>query len=462
MDETACPPSRSFDRAFSRTYAAWERFASGQDDASGVPLSIALSWHRCRDVYRIDPARARPDTVDGDAPTRPVHGRVLAELGALAKTLLVAGENRLVMVSDGGGAVVAAWGRGAAERRAPEAGLVPSSAWSEPVTGTNAIGTAIVQRRVCAVRGPEHWSPALHRWSCTGIAVNDPVTAAPLATLTVASWREMVAVRSIDLLLATGPLVTALQETASRHGRRIVEAFTDLERRTTGALVALDLTGRIVAANDAARRRGAVPGDYPVEPPMASREGIASLGSVIPDARDRAREDPAWRGAVSIWSAITDDVETYRVIPVIAGADPIAFLASTDDRAGRVDMLDRAVVASRGPREAPRRVPALGAGGQIVVLHPHEIRYARSDGHVVWLVTDQGPLRASVRGIDHVERDLAGAGFLRVHRCYLVNLGRVRDVVAVKDRLVLSTGIDDERVPVSRRHVPSVRHALGI
>jgi len=56
---------RSFDRAFSRTYAAWERFASGASDASDVPLTIALSWHRCRDDYRIDPTRGRPDPKGG-------------------------------------------------------------------------------------------------------------------------------------------------------------------------------------------------------------------------------------------------------------------------------------------------------------------------------------------------------------------------------------------------------------
>lgn len=464
MGEALRSPSCSFDRACSRTYAAWERFASGESDASGVPLSIALSWHRCRDVYRIDPTCARPEAVDGDSPARQAHGRVLAELGALAPALLAAGENRLVTVSDGAGAVLAAWGNGPAGRRAPDAGFVPTVAWSEPATGTNAIGTAIVQRRVCSVRGPEHWSSALHPWSCTGVAFSDPMTAAPLATLTVSSWKELVPVRPIDLLMATEPLTTALQENAARRGQRIVEAFTNLARRTSGALVALDLTGRIVAANSAARRRGAVPGEYALDRPTTSRHDIRSLGNVVPEVRDRARQDPTWRGTVSLWSALTDDDETYRVIPVVAGNDPIAFLACTDVRAGCGEPLDRPVTAQRGSATgAPRRVPAVGGGGQIVMLHPAEIRFARSDGHAVWLVTDQGPLRATVRGIEHVEQDLSGLGFLRVHRSYLVNVARIREVASAKDRLALTTAVgDDERIPVSRRYVAIVRHALGL
>jgi hypothetical protein len=463
MGAPACPASRSFDRAYSRTYAAWERFASGEGDASGVPLSIGLSWHRCRDLYRIDPTLAHPATVDGETAARQVHGRVLAELGALATSLLAAGENRLVTVSDGTGAVVAAWGRGPAGRRAPEVGLSPSVAWSEAATGTNAIGTAIVQRRVCSVRGPEHWGTALHQWSCTGVVLSDPVTATPLATLTVSSWREMVSLRPSDLLVATEPLVAALQETAARQGRRIVEAFADLERRISGALVALDLAGRIVAANPAARRRGAVPGQYAIEDPTTSRRDIRSIGHVIPDVRERARHDPEWRGTVSLWSALTDDDETYRVLPVFAGPDPIAFLACTDARAGGSDPLDGPAAGRARTPVTPRRVPALGTAGQIVMLHPSEIRYARSDGHAVWLVTDQGSLRATARGIEQVEKELADLGFLRVHRCYLVNVGRIRDVTPVKDRLVLSTSrIDDERVPVARRYVRAVRHTLGL
>lgn len=459
-------PERSFDRAFSRTYAAWERFASGASDASDVPLTIALSWHRCRDVYRIDPTRVCPGTVEdgGDDALAPgVHGGVLAELGALASSLAARTENRVATVTDGRGTVLAAWGAGPARRRAADAGLVPAVAWSEPVSGTNGIGTSIAARRVCSVRGPEHWSTVLHDWSCTGVSFCDPVTGAPLATLTLSSWREMEPIRPIDLLVATEPVAAVLQCAAARHGRRIAAAFDDLERRTSGALVALDLSGRIVAANSAARHRGAVPGEYAVERPTTARHGIRSLGHVAPEVRDRARDDPGWRGTVSLWSAVTEDDETYCVIPVVAGTEPIAFLACTDARAGWGEHLGRPAVPSMHSATPTRRVPSLGAGGQVVMLRPAEIRYARSDGHAVWLVTDRGPRRAARRGIDQVERELADAGFLRVHRSYLVNVDRVRDIARDGGRLVISTAPgEDQRIPVSRRYAPAVRHALGI
>jgi hypothetical protein len=452
----------AFDRAFARTYAAWERFAAGAGEASDVPLAIAMSWHRCRDVYGIDPTRAHPEPVD-DPVVPEVHGGVLTQLGALAASLAARTGDRVATVTDGRGTVLAAWGHGTARRRAPDTGLDPAVAWSESVAGTNGVGTSLVARRVCSVRGPEHWSTSLHQWSCTGVAFCDPVTGVPLATLTLSCWREMVPIRPTDLLVATEPVAAVLQGTAARHGRRIAEAFADLERRTTGAVVALDLTGRIVAANSAARCRGAVPGEYAVDDPAGARCDIHSLGRVVPDVRERARDDPTWRGTVSLWSAVIDDDETYRVIPVVAGADPIAFLACTDVRAGSGELLDRPVVPEPRRPTPCRRVPALGAGGQIVVLHPREIRHARADGHAVWLATDHGPRRAARRGIDQVERDLTDDGFLRVHRSYLVNVARIRDVARDGDRMVLRTALDDDdRVPVSRRYVPAVRRALGL
>jgi DNA-binding LytR/AlgR family response regulator len=98
-----------------------------------------------------------------------------------------------------------------------------------------------------------------------------------------------------------------------------------------------------------------------------------------------------------------------------------------------------------------------------VLLPAAAIRHARADGHVVWLMTDDGLLRAARRGIDALEHDLAGAGFLRVHRSYLVNLARVREVTSERGGLTLSTAPRrHERIPVSRRCAPRVRRSLGL
>jgi sigma-54 dependent transcriptional regulator, acetoin dehydrogenase operon transcriptional activator AcoR len=111
----------------------------------------------------------------------------------------------------------------------------------------------------------------------------------------------------------------------------------------------------------------------------------------------------------------------------------------------------------------PSRVVGV-SGERMVLLHRPEVRYAEADGNTVWLVTEEGRLQASVRGIDKLEEELAGGEFLRVHRRFLVNLSCVRAVDrGTRGELsLIMDGSTREAVPVSRRNVPAVRRALGI
>jgi DNA-binding LytR/AlgR family response regulator len=101
---------------------------------------------------------------------------------------------------------------------------------------------------------------------------------------------------------------------------------------------------------------------------------------------------------------------------------------------------------------------------RMVLLQLPEVSFAESEGNDVWLSTDQGRLRAASQSLDKLEAELADVGFLRVHRRYVVNLSRVREVErGLKGELSLV--MDDrasEMVPVSRRSAPGVRRALDI
>jgi DNA-binding LytR/AlgR family response regulator len=101
---------------------------------------------------------------------------------------------------------------------------------------------------------------------------------------------------------------------------------------------------------------------------------------------------------------------------------------------------------------------------RMVLLRLPEISFAESDGNDVWLATAQGRLRAASQSLDKLDGELADAGFLRVHRRYVVNLSRIREVErGLKGELllVMDDGTDD-MVPVSRRNAPAVRRALDI
>jgi DNA-binding LytR/AlgR family response regulator len=79
-------------------------------------------------------------------------------------------------------------------------------------------------------------------------------------------------------------------------------------------------------------------------------------------------------------------------------------------------------------------------------------------------MTDQGRLRAATQGLDRLEQQLTEMGFLRVHRRFLVNLSRIREVEpGFRGCLFLHTdNRTHESIPVARRHMPDVRRALGL
>ena len=98
------------------TRAAWERFASGDDDVRGIPTTILSSWYRSRDVHRVDPHRAPAGGRDGRCGPG-VDGGVLARLGGLASEVADRHADCLATVTDGTGRILASWGSSAVRRR---------------------------------------------------------------------------------------------------------------------------------------------------------------------------------------------------------------------------------------------------------------------------------------------------------------------------------------------------------
>src|SRR5262249_22858028 len=128
--------------------------------------------------------------------------------------------------------------------------------------------------------------------------------------------------------------------------------------------------------------------------------------------------------------------------------------------------------AGRGDHSALDALHGRGLHSRVVALRddrwgmldPGEIRFAEADRNTVWLKTDQGSLRAATRGLDRLAQQLEGKGFLRVHRRFLVNLSRIREIEqGFKGTLFVTTDTrTHESVPVARRHVPQLHRALGL
>ncbi len=456
-------PVGNLGRERSRTRAAWERFASGDDDVRGVPPPILQSWYRCRDVYKIDPGLPRAPAVRGRS-HRLQHCAVFAELGGIAAVIAERSEDCVVTVTDRDGRILACWGRGPTWDRREESCLAPSFGWSEQATGTNGMGTAILQRRQVSVRGPEHWCEALHGWNCTGVSLYDDVSRDPVAALNVSTWGEQVPVLGGAVAAGLDGIRAGLRAQAVQDAVEVSHAFGELDRTSGGALIALDVAGSVIAANERARAFLAdLPAGVLLDPAGRWRADSSGLRDTAALWVRAVLADPQWTGTADLGALLTEESREFSVIPVSSRAGPIGFVLDGGGRHRLDRTTDPEVAAPEQRPDPPSRIVALH-DGRALLLAPSEIRYAEADRHAVWLTTDMGRMRAATRGIDQIESELAPFGFERVHRSYLVNVGRIREISQPgKGVLTLSTHLSrNEMIPVSRRSAARLRDMFGL
>ena len=325
--------------------------------------------------------------------------------------------------------------------------------------GTNGMGTALEAHGPVLVSGPEHWCEAFHSWVCAGVAVRDVVTREPIAVLNVSCWRTSLPGAAGGWLAnAVTRTHGTLKRRARDSGAELVAAFTLARGHFGNALAAVDTAGKVVIADERAGVLMGVPACTPaVDPTVRWNPGLPDLIGAARYASKQAAHNPDWTGSTQVFTHLAEEPMAISIRPVfLCGhliGSLIAFGASDGERLPQPET------------PMPSRTRLVGTrDNRLVLLRSSEVRFAESDGNDVWLETDQGRLRAATQGMDKVATELAEAGFLRVHRRYVVNLDRVREVErGFKGEVLLI--MDDQAtsgVPVSRRNAATVRRALGI
>jgi two-component system response regulator LytT len=130
-----------------------------------------------------------------------------------------------------------------------------------------------------------------------------------------------------------------------------------------------------------------------------------------------------------------------------------------------IDRLKLAIGRLTSPEtgtERVERIPVEKAGRKILV-NVSEIFYVMAKDDYSYLYTDAERYLSTI-SLSQLESRLERSGFFRVHRRYLVNLDRVKEVVPMYGGTLLLTLRDSgsTQVPVSRRRVPALKKALGL
>ncbi|GAA3917512.1 response regulator [Microbacterium invictum] len=160
-------------------------------------------------------------------------------------------------------------------------------------------------------------------------------------------------------------------------------------------------------------------------------------------------------------------------------AEPPAVVFVTADEARAVDAFDlraadyllKPVRAERLRRAVDRALELGGAGdseddevlpvtvGAVVrFVHRRDVRWVHAQGDYSRLHLDDGSGHLVRIPISELEQRWSDAGFVRVHRSYLVHAASITEVRLTGPEPSVSVG--DVVVPVSRRLVPAVREAL--
>ncbi|HVV24676.1 MAG TPA: LytTR family transcriptional regulator DNA-binding domain-containing protein [Pseudonocardiaceae bacterium] len=444
-------------------FAAWERFVQGDDQVPGVRAVVAISWHRCREQYRVDPHLAAAPVAVAELDHSPEHDAVFAELGFRAAAVAhdVGNLGGVVTVTDATGRILAEWGDPATFARATDANLAPWFCWSESAAGTNGMGTALEAHGPVLIRGAEHWCQAFHSWVCAGIAVRDVVTGEPIACLNVSCWRKQLPAAAGGWL-ANAVLHTQriLKRRARDSGAELVAAYTHARARSSAPLAAMDTAGKVVIADDIASVFMGVPASTPaVDSTLRWNPGLPELIGAARYASKQAARDPDWVGSTQIFPHLADEPTSISIRPVFSSGHVIGNLVTF----GASDGTQLPAEQQTRAHPRPHRVVAT-RDNRMVLLRLSEVSFAESDGNDVWLATARGRLRAASPSLDKLDGELADAGFLRVHRRYVVNLGRIREIERGHkgELLLVMEDVPDEMVPVSRRNASAVRRALDI
>ncbi|MFG1296870.1 sigma-54-dependent Fis family transcriptional regulator [Xanthobacter variabilis] len=158
--------------------AARQRFFSGEAICTGVAEPILRSWTRCAARGLPPGGRVAPEPVTAGElrqhrdRAETLRRRCRPELEALHADAAVTGS--IVILTDPSGLVLDTIGSAEFADRAAQVSLLPGVNWSETAIGTNAIGTALVERRPLEVRGAEHYAEAHGILSCAAAPILDP------------------------------------------------------------------------------------------------------------------------------------------------------------------------------------------------------------------------------------------------------------------------------------------------
>ncbi|WP_373577195.1 LytR/AlgR family response regulator transcription factor [Parafannyhessea umbonata] len=225
----------------------------------------------------------------------------------------------------------------------------------------------------------------------------------------------------------------------------------------------LEETGRVDTIREALNAREAV------ESLVKSKEGTdqridvifldismpKTSGMQLAEALHKLKNPPA---VVFVTAYSEYALEAFNVDAVDYLMKPV----ETDRLNRALDKVEAIVKPAPASHPAQERIP-VEKGGRKVLVPVDEIRYIEAKDDYSCIYTD-GDRFLSTISLAKLEQKLTPHGFFRVHRGYIVNLDHVEDVEVISSGVLQLgiKGVEEKKIPVSRRRVVPLKRALGL
>jgi sigma-54 dependent transcriptional regulator, acetoin dehydrogenase operon transcriptional activator AcoR len=262
-------------RARQEIDVGWRTFVAHGRPPDSIRAEIVRSWERARSEWNVDPnlractrslapeelaVRREGDDAFHDA------APVLAQFGDR-----LGRDGHVVAWFDAGGWMLTLQGSEVARERLAGINFAPGACWTEAATGTNGVGTALVEERPVEVFASEHYVSAWQEWSCASVPVRAAGKLVGVVDIT-SPWDA----RHPSLLLCAEAMARAIEGQLDAVAARRRESIRSALLGKTGGWLAIDLDGTIVGTGPAAAIDGCHPGTIgasALAPVLASMRG---------------------------------------------------------------------------------------------------------------------------------------------------------------------------------------------
>ena len=219
----------------------------------------------------------------------------------------------------------------------------------------------------------------------------------------------------------------------------------------------LEETGRVDSITEASSARETV------EKLMEGRPDVLFMdismpktsGMQLAEALSKLKNPPA---VVFVTAYSEYALEAFEVDAVDYLMKPV----ETDRLARALDKVEARVKPSSVSHASVERIP-VEKGGRKVLVPVDQIRYIEAKDDYSCIYTDVDRYLSTI-SLAKLEQKLSQHGFFRVHRGYIVNLDNVESVDTISSGILQLglKGIEEKKIPVSRRRVVALKRALGL